>query len=154
MHKAWLLIHHRVRCDSRLKHWTESVYYSENLFCPSLSSHMQLLRKTKSLRERSASDSQAANTDDGSATKTGIKRQISKYETCSAHNSNEKVNQFFNSLKVVCSHSHTCCRSLLDRISSNDTRQIRLLFDSIDTNGDGQLNHRELHDFASQIMYE
>lgn len=42
-------------------------------------------------------------------------------------------------------------RSILKQAGTNDEQQIKLIFNSIDTNGDGQLSMQELEDFALQL---
>ena len=44
-------------------------------------------------------------------------------------------------------------RNLLSRIGENDMNQIKLVFDSIDKNRDGQLSLSELEQFASNLRY-
>ena len=44
-------------------------------------------------------------------------------------------------------------RSLLDRIGENDINQIKLVFDSIDKNRDGQLSLAELEHFAANLWW-
>ena len=44
-------------------------------------------------------------------------------------------------------------RGLIDKVDSKCTKQIKLLFDSIDTNGDGHLSVQELAVFASDLGY-
>lgn len=42
-------------------------------------------------------------------------------------------------------------RSLLQRLDEYDSRQLRLVFDSIDKNRDGHLSYRELEEFALEL---
>ena len=42
-------------------------------------------------------------------------------------------------------------RSLLNRIDQNDSKQLRLVFDSMDKNKDGQLSRDELEEFAIEL---
>ena len=53
-------------------------------------------------------------------------------------------------------HCHThpdspSLRSLLDKIGESDMNQIKLVFDSIDKNRDGQLSLAELEQFAANL---
>ena len=43
------------------------------------------------------------------------------------------------------------CRSLLNRIDQSDSKQLRLVFDSMDKNRDGQLSREELEEFAIEL---
>ena len=36
-------------------------------------------------------------------------------------------------------------------VGKNDSLQLKLVFDSIDKNGDGQLSHSELEEFAREL---
>ena len=42
-------------------------------------------------------------------------------------------------------------RTLLDKVGSQDETQIKLIFQSIDKNNDGQLSMQEIQDFALQL---
>ena len=42
-------------------------------------------------------------------------------------------------------------RSLLTNVGENDSKQLKLVFDSIDKNQDGQLSLKELEEFASEL---
>ena len=46
------------------------------------------------------------------------------------------------------------CRSLLSRIEQSDSKQLRLVFDSMDKNNDGQLSREELEEFAIELGYD
>ena len=43
------------------------------------------------------------------------------------------------------------CRSLLSRIDQSDSKQLKLVFDSMDKNKDGQLSREELEEFAIEL---
>ena len=45
------------------------------------------------------------------------------------------------------------CRSLLNRIDQSDSKQLKLVFDSMDKNSDGQLSREELEEFAIELGY-
>ena len=45
------------------------------------------------------------------------------------------------------------CRSLLSRIEQSDSKQLRLVFDSMDKNNDDQLSREELEEFAIELGY-
>ena len=47
-------------------------------------------------------------------------------------------------------HTHVR-RGLLSRIGEDDIRQVRLVFESMDTNHDGTLSLNELEDFAMEL---
>ena len=55
------------------------------------------------------------------------------------------------SIPPCLSHPCSLSRSLLNRIGENDVNQIKLVFDSIDKNHDGQLSQTELEEFASEL---
>ena len=42
-------------------------------------------------------------------------------------------------------------RSLLTNVGENDSTQLKLMFDSIDKNQDGQLSLKELEEFALEL---
>ena len=42
-------------------------------------------------------------------------------------------------------------RSLLSRIDDKDNKQLKLVFDSIDKNRDGELSYKELEEFAREL---
>ena len=42
-------------------------------------------------------------------------------------------------------------RSLLTNVGENDSKQLKLMFDSIDKNQDGQLSLKELEEFALEL---
>ena len=46
------------------------------------------------------------------------------------------------------------CRSLLSWIEQRDSKQLRLVFDSMDKNNDGQLSREELEEFAIELGYD
>ena len=50
-----------------------------------------------------------------------------------------------------CYESLLFCRSLLNRIDQSDSKQLRLVFDSMDKNRDGQLSREELEEFAIEL---
>ena len=47
--------------------------------------------------------------------------------------------------------SLTSCRSLLNRIDQSDSKQLRLVFDSMDKNRDGLLSREELEEFTIEL---
>ena len=43
------------------------------------------------------------------------------------------------------------CRSLLNRLEQSDSKQLKLVFDSMDKNKDGHLSREELEEFAIEL---
>ena len=43
------------------------------------------------------------------------------------------------------------CRSLLNRIEQSDSKQLKLVFDSMDKNKDGELSREELEEFVIEL---
>ncbi len=54
----------------------------------------------------------------------------------------------------VCVCVCVCFRELLSLVGKTDNFQLHLVFNSIDTNGDGQLSLAELNQFALELGYE
>ena len=52
---------------------------------------------------------------------------------------------------VVACVDRCVCRSLLNRIEQSDSKQLKLVFDSMDKNKDGHLSREELEEFAIEL---